>query len=83
MDNGQQENPQSYHAASVPAFNGRALAVIRSAGPPGAITLTASAAGLAAAKATIRAAASPGLRGEHPDSPPPRCSPRPRRPRRR
>ena len=57
VDNGQQENPQSYHAASVPAFNGRALAVIRSAGPPGAITLTASAAGLAAAMATIRALA--------------------------
>jgi beta-galactosidase len=62
VDNGQQENAQSYRSSSVPAFNGRALVIIRSTGQPGSITVTASAAGLATAKVTLRsvAAADPG-----------------------
>jgi len=62
VDNGQQENAQSYRSSSVPAFNGRALVIIRSTGQPGRITVTASAAGLATAKVTLRsvAAADPG-----------------------
>jgi beta-galactosidase len=57
VDNGQQENAQSYRSSSVPAFNGRALAIIRSTGSPGSITVTASAAGLATAKVTLRSVA--------------------------
>jgi beta-galactosidase len=62
VDNGQQENAQSYRASSVPAFNGRALVIIRSTGQPGSITVTASSAGLVTAKVTLRsvAAAAPG-----------------------
>ena len=60
VDNGQQENAQSYQASSVPAFNGRALVIIRSAGQPGSITVTATSAGLATAKVTIRSVAAAG-----------------------
>ena len=35
VDNGQQENAQSYRLSSVPAFNGRALVILRSAGSTG------------------------------------------------
>ena len=35
VDNGQQENAQSYRLSSVPAFNGRALVILRSAGTTG------------------------------------------------
>jgi beta-galactosidase len=54
VDNGQQENAQSYRASSVPAFNGRALGIIRSTGQPGSITVTATSAGLAGARVTLR-----------------------------
>ncbi|HUY52856.1 MAG TPA: glycoside hydrolase family 2 TIM barrel-domain containing protein [Streptosporangiaceae bacterium] len=63
VDNGQQENAQSYRASSVPAFNGKALVIVRSTGQPGSITVTATSAGLGAAKATIRSAAAPGQPG--------------------
>jgi beta-galactosidase len=63
VDNGQQENPQSYRLSSVPAFNGRALVIIRSAGQPGAITVTAASAGLAGAKATLTAVPAPAASG--------------------
>ena len=57
VDNGQQENAQSYRLSSVPAYNGRALVIIRSAGAPGRITVSATSAGLAGAKAGLTAAA--------------------------
>jgi beta-galactosidase len=57
VDNGQQENAQSYRLSSVPAFNGRALVILRSAGTPGRITVSAASAGLAGAKAGLTAAA--------------------------
>ena len=57
VDNGQQENAQSYRLSSVPAFNGRALVILRSAGAPGRITVSATSAGLAGAKAGLTAAA--------------------------
>jgi beta-galactosidase len=57
VDNGQQENAQSYRLSSVPAFNGRALVIIRSAGTPGRITVSATSAGLAGAKAGLTAVA--------------------------
>ncbi len=59
VDNGQQENAQSYRLSSVPAFNGRALVIIRSAGTPGRITVTATSAGLSGAKAGLTAVAAP------------------------
>jgi beta-galactosidase len=57
VDNGQQENAQSYRLSSVPAFNGRALVIIRSSGAPGRITVSATSAGLAGAKAGLTAVA--------------------------
>ena len=57
VDNGQQENAQSYRLSSVPAFNGRALVILRSAGTPGRITVSAASAGLAGAKAGVTAVA--------------------------
>jgi beta-galactosidase len=59
VDNGQQENAQSYRASSVPAFNGRALVIIRSTGKPGSITVTATSAGLAGARVTLRSVPAP------------------------
>ena len=61
VDNGQQENAQSYRLSSVPAYNGRALVIIRSAGAPGRITVSATSAGLAGAKAGLTAAAASHL----------------------
>src|SRR6266481_3440034 len=57
VDNGQQENAQSYRLSSVPAFNGRALVILRSAGTPGRITVSAASAGLTGAKAGVTAVA--------------------------
>ena len=59
VDNGQQENAQSYRLSSVPAFGGRALVIIRSSGQPGGITITAASAGLAGARATLAAVPAP------------------------
>jgi beta-galactosidase len=57
VDNGQQENAQSYQASSVPAFNGKALVIVRSTRQAGHITVTASSAGLGAVSATLRSVA--------------------------
>jgi beta-galactosidase len=62
VDNGQQENAQSYQASWVPAFNGRALVIVRSTARPGSIKVTATSPGLAAASTTINSR--PG--GGHP-----------------
>ena len=68
VDNGHQENPQSYQASSVPAFNGRALVIIQSA-PAGdrragrwgdRITVTATSPGLRSAQVTLGSVAPPG-----------------------
>jgi len=63
VDNGQQENAQSYRLTSVPAFNGRALVIIRSSGSPGGITVTAASARLAGAKAALSAVRGSGPAG--------------------
>ena len=63
VDNGQQENAQSYRLSSVPAFNGRALVIIRSSGAPGRITVSAVSPGLAGAKAGLTAVAARTLTG--------------------
>jgi beta-galactosidase len=54
VDNGQQENAQSYQASSVPAFNGKALVIVRSTRQAGHVTVTARSPGLDAARATLR-----------------------------
>jgi beta-galactosidase len=61
VDNGQQENPQSYQASSVPAFNGRALVIVQSA-PQGGGQGGGRAAGRPGDRITVTAT-SPGLRG--------------------
>jgi beta-galactosidase len=45
-DNGRQENALGYTSPSMPAFNGKALAVVGSTRQPGAIKLTATSPGL-------------------------------------
>jgi beta-galactosidase len=55
VDNGQQENAQGYQAPSVPAFNGRAAAIVASTGRPGAITIVATSPGLQSATVTLLA----------------------------
>ena len=58
VDNGQQENAQSYQASSVPAFNGRALVIVKSTAQAGSIKVTATSPGLASASAKITSVAS-------------------------
>jgi len=64
VDNGQQENPQSYHASAVPAFNGRALVIVASTREAGRITVTATSPGLAPARVTLRSAPQASRRGQ-------------------
>jgi beta-galactosidase len=58
VDNGQQENAQSYQAPSVPAFNGRALVIVKSTAQAGSIKVTATSPALASASAKITSVAS-------------------------
>jgi beta-galactosidase len=46
LDNGRQESAENYQASSREAFNGKALAIVRSARRPGPITVTAVSPGL-------------------------------------
>jgi beta-galactosidase len=70
VDNGRQENPQSYQSSSVPAFNGRALVIVGSAPQGGRaaarhgdrITVTASSPGLRGAQVTLGSVAARGRR---------------------
>jgi beta-galactosidase len=64
VDNGQQENPQSYHLSSVPAFSGRALVIIQSTREAGRITVTATSPGLAATHVTFRSVSPASGRGK-------------------
>jgi beta-galactosidase len=57
VDNGRQENAESYQASSVTAFNGNALAIVESSRRPGPVTLTAVSPGLQAAAITLRSVA--------------------------
>jgi len=56
VDNGRQESAERYQASTRTAFHGKALAIVRTAARPGAITVTAAADGLAAGRAELRAA---------------------------
>ena len=57
VDNGREESAAGYQQPDVSAFNGMAVALVRSTGQPGTIRLTATSPGLAAATVTIRSAA--------------------------
>ncbi len=57
VDNGREENAESYQASSITAFNGQALAIVESTRRPGPVTLTAISPGLQAAATTIRSVA--------------------------
>jgi beta-galactosidase len=57
VDNGRQENPQSYQAASVPAFSGKALVIVQATREPGHITVKATSPGLAPARVSLRTVA--------------------------
>jgi beta-galactosidase len=55
VDNGQQESAERYQAPSRAAFNGKALAIVRSAERAGPITFTASSPGLLPVTTTLYA----------------------------
>jgi beta-galactosidase len=63
LDNGREEDAENYKASTRQAFNGKALAIVESGDQPGPITVTATAPGLAAARATILASRAPGAHG--------------------
>ncbi|MGE5286863.1 MAG: glycoside hydrolase family 2 TIM barrel-domain containing protein, partial [Micromonosporaceae bacterium] len=60
VDNGRQEEGQSYQANYVTAFNGKAVVIVRSTVHPGVVTLTAVSPGLQATATTIRSVAGAG-----------------------
>ena len=53
VDNGRQESPQGYQGPSVPAFNGKAVAVIGATGAPGTISVLATSPGLVPGRTTL------------------------------
>ena len=55
LDNGREESAENYKAASRTAFNGKALAIVRSSGRAGPITVTATSPGLRTATTVIAA----------------------------
>jgi beta-galactosidase len=65
LDNGRQEDAENYKASSREAFNGKALAIVASGDRPGPITVTATAAGLAPARATVFARRAHGAPESH------------------
>jgi beta-galactosidase len=54
LDNGREESAENYKASSREAFNGKALAIVRSGKAPGPITVTATSPGLRPATTVIR-----------------------------
>jgi beta-galactosidase len=64
VDNGRQESAENYQAPQRSAFNGKALAIIRSDEDPGPIVITATADGLVPATTTVfDTATAPGPAG--------------------
>jgi beta-galactosidase len=55
VDNGRQESAQGYQEPSVPAFNGRAVAIVAATGHPGTVTVVATSPGLVPATSVLRA----------------------------
>jgi beta-galactosidase len=60
LDNGREESAENYKASSRTAFNGKALAIVRSTGRAGPITVTATSPGLRTATTVIAAGPAPG-----------------------
>jgi beta-galactosidase len=60
LDSGREESAENYRARTRMTFNGKALAVVRAANRPGAITVTATAPGLRTGTATISSTAAHG-----------------------
>jgi beta-galactosidase len=58
VDSGRQDSAERYQSHDRAAFGGKALAIVRSDGRPGPITITAAAAGLVPATTTVFEAAS-------------------------
>lgn len=58
-DNGREESAENYRSSTRTAFNGKALAIVRSPAAPGPIRVTATAPGLRGASLTLAAAAYP------------------------
>ncbi|WP_128374594.1 glycoside hydrolase family 2 TIM barrel-domain containing protein [Streptomyces cavernae] len=54
LDNGREESAERYQASTRTAFNGKALAIVRSGTKPGALKVTARARGLRTAAVTVR-----------------------------
>ncbi len=53
LDNGRQESADNYKADSMPAFNGKALAIVRPTGRPGPVTVTVTGDGLVPQTTTV------------------------------
>jgi beta-galactosidase len=65
LDNGREESAENYKASSRTAFNGKALAIVRSGHAQGPITVTATAPGLRPASTVIRTTGgTPGAKTE-------------------
>jgi beta-galactosidase len=77
LDNGRQESAENYQASSRTAFNGKALAIVRAGEFAGPVTLTARAAGLRTATATVFATGRPGRVPASPPVPAPPAPPGP------
>jgi len=66
-DNGREEDAENYKSPARTAFNGKALAIVRSGRAPGPITLTATARGLRPASTVIRTTGgTPGAKARAP-----------------
>jgi beta-galactosidase len=74
LDNGQQESTERYQASTRTAFHGKALAILRSGTDAGRLSVTATAAGLHSATASVRTTRAPGAVAT---TPPARFSPDP------
>jgi beta-galactosidase len=64
VDSGRQETAEPYQARERAAFNGKALAIVRSDGRVGSIAITASADGLVSDQVTIAKVSNPGAIGK-------------------
>jgi beta-galactosidase/beta-glucuronidase len=62
-DNGRQESAENYQSPSRAAWGGKALAILRSTGEAGPVTITATAPGLVPASATVIATSLPDSLG--------------------
>jgi beta-galactosidase len=62
VDNGQQESALSFQVPALPAFNGKAAAIVAATGQRGAITVVATSPGLVPASTVLRASGGTGTR---------------------